>query len=117
MNTNKMTMIERLIEGYERAKKPIAYTVMVLVVLLGSLPSDLLSSNIREISFSAVLLVMALILMGILFELYEATVKENRHINQINSNDLYEKILGIVSNEKKVSINLLVSQGVLTDSK
>ncbi len=102
-----MNLIERLIEGYEKAKKPIAYAVMILAVLLGSLPTELIPEKLKGVTYATILMILALILMEILFELYEKVVKENKKLNQINSNELYAEILGIVGNEKKVSIKFI----------
>ncbi|MFQ5903956.1 MAG: hypothetical protein ACE5JO_09720, partial [Candidatus Binatia bacterium] len=111
MAPEKKSLIDRLIEGYERAKKPIAYAVMILGVLLGTLPSELLPQQLRSITYTAVLLVLALILMEILFELYERIVTERKEVNLINSNQLYSEILGIVANERKVNIKYLALAG------
>ncbi len=102
-----MNLIERLIEGYEKAKKPIAYAVMILAVLLGSLPAELIPEKLKGVTYATILMILALILMEILFELYEKVVKENKKLNQINSNELYAEISGIVGNEKKVSIKFI----------
>jgi len=107
MKNNKMTMVERLIEGYEKAKKPIAYSVMIIAVFLGALPSEIIPPQFKDITFTSVLLILSLILMEILFELYEKIVKDKSRINQINSNELYDEIQGIVGNEKKVSIKFI----------
>lgn len=107
MAPKKPTLIERLIEGYEVAKKPIAYIVMLVALALQSLPSDLLPPTVRDITYASVLLVLALILLGVLFEIYEKVVKDRRQLNLIDSNELYSSILDIVSNEKRVSIKYL----------
>lgn len=108
MPTNEPTgLIQRLIEGYERAKKPIAYIVMIVAVALGTIPSDLLPRSISTIAYSTVALILALILMEILFEIYEKVVKEKKQINQINSTSLYSEISKIVNNEKYINIKLI----------
>ena len=99
-------MIERLIEGYEEAKKPIAYIIMMAAVIFTTIPIDVLPDKLKYAPM-AVLLVLALIILEILFEIYEKVVKGTRKMNQINSNDLYNEIQGIVGNEKKVSIKLI----------
>jgi hypothetical protein len=45
--------------------------------------------------------------MEVLFEIYEKVVKEKKHINQINSTNLFNEISKIVSNEKSVNIKLI----------
>lgn len=107
MAPNKPTLIQRLIEGYEVAKKPIAYVIMLIALLLQSLPSDLMPTSIQKTSYTAVLVVLALILMQVLFEIYEKVVKSQKELNIIDSNELYSKILDIVSNERRVSIKYL----------
>lgn len=107
MPPKKPTLVERLIEGYEIAKKPIAYIVMLVALLLQSVPADLLPERVRDVSYTAVLLVLALILLQILFEIYEKVVRGERQLNMIDSNELYSSILAIVSNERRVSIKYL----------
>ena len=61
----------------------------------------------RGITYTAVLVVLSLILMQILFEIYERVVKEQKEINLIDSNELYSKILDIVSSERHVTIKYI----------
>jgi hypothetical protein len=82
---------------------------MVVAVMLGTLPSELLPQQLRSITYPAVLLVLALILLEILFELYERS--ERKELEPIDSNQLYDRILGIVENERKVNIKYLAVAG------
>ncbi len=107
----KKSLVDRLIEGYEKAKKPIAFTVMIVAVMLGSLPDELLPERMRAITNTAVLLALALILMEILFEVYERVVKEKKELNLINSNQLFQEIQDIVIKERKVDIKYLALAG------
>ncbi|TKV66976.1 hypothetical protein FDP08_02175 [Marinobacter panjinensis] len=107
MAQGKLTLTDRLIEGYEVAKKPIAYIVMLAALLLHSLPPDLLPANVAELSYSVLLVVLALILMQIMFEIYEKVVKSQKQMNIIYSNELHTKISEIVSNERVVTIKYL----------
>lgn len=85
------SLIERLREGYERAKKPIAFLTMLVVVLLQSLPGELLPGNAKDVAGTGALVALALIMMEMLFEIYEKTVKSAQRVNLINSNDLYRE--------------------------
>lgn len=105
------SLIERLIEGYAKAKKPIAYIMMILAVLATTLPDGLLPEKVEAIGYTSILLALALILMEVLFDLYEHVVTENREVNIINSNELYSEIAGIVGNQKKINIKYLALAG------
>ncbi len=107
MNGRPKTLIERLREGYERAKKPIAYLTMLVVVLVQSLPASLLPADVREAAGAGALIALALILLEMLFEIYEKTVKAPRGVNLINSNDLYREIREIVADEREVTIHYI----------
>lgn len=107
MQRKPKTLIDRLREGYERAKKPIAYLTMLVVVLLQSLPADLLPGRVRETAGTGALIALALILLEMLFEIYEKTVNAPRGVNLINSNDLYRDIREIVADEREVSIQYI----------
>lgn len=107
MAAEKISLIQRLIEGYEKAKKPIAYIVMLVAVVMEVLPEELWPQSIRGMAQTGVLLVLALILMEILFEIYEKVVKERSRVNIINSNELFSKISNIVKNEKNVEIQYI----------
>jgi len=111
MDNKKKSLVERLIEGYDRAKKPIAYIMMILAVLSTTLPSELLPEKIRAVGHTSILLALALILMEVLFDLYEHVVTESKEVNMINSNDLYSEILGIVGKEKKINIKYIALAG------
>ena len=107
MANQKESLIQRLIEGYEKAKKPIAYIIMILAVTVEALPEELLPESVRGITQTGVLLMLALILMEILFEIYEKVVKERSRVNIVNSNEIFTKIYNIVKNEKKVKIQYI----------
>ena len=107
MKEPKKSLIERLQEGYEVAKKPIAYIMMFIAVLLESLPSELIPNEVEGVAYSTVLVMLGLILLQVLFEIYEKVVHGRKELNIIDSNELYSKILDIVVDEKKVSIKYL----------
>lgn len=107
MTSRKKSLIDRLREGYERAKKPIAYLTMLVVVLVQSLPATLLPETVQEVTSTGALIALALIVLEMLFEIYEKTVKAPRGLNVINSNDLYREIREIVADEREVTIQYL----------
>lgn len=106
MTRKKLRFIDRLLEAYDLAKKPIAYIVVICALLLQTLPDDLLPHYARDVTYTAVLLALALIVLQVLFEIYD-NVKEPKELNVITSNDLLESILDIVSKERKVSIKYI----------
>ena len=107
MPARKKSLIDRLREGYERAKKPIAYLTMLVVVLVQSLPASLLPKNVQEVTSTGALIALALIVLEMLFEIYEKTVKAPRGLNVINSNDLYREVREIVADEREVTIQFI----------
>lgn len=111
MVTKEKSLIDRLIEGYTKAKKPIAYIMMILAVLATTLPDGLLPAKLEAVGYTSILLALALILMEVLFDLYEHVVTENKEVNIINSNELYSEILGIVGKDKKVRIKYIALAG------
>ena len=107
MILKKPSLVGRLKEGFEVAQKPIAFIVMLTALTLDFIPSDILKPSIRDFAYQTVLLSLALILMKILFEIYEKVVKDEKKLDTIESGELYSSILNIVSNERNVSIKCL----------
>jgi len=107
MAKEPQSLIDRLKAGYDAAQKPITFLVMFFAVCLATLPSEFLPENVQKVSYMVMLLVLALILLEMLFEIYESTVKNKKKLNIVNSNDLYGEILDIVSNQKSVNIKYL----------
>ena len=103
----KKTFLERLQDGYEAAKKPIAYLIMLVALGLQSLPPDLLPKGVQQVTYTAMVLVLALILMEMLFTIYEKVTEEKATLNIIEASELYKSILAIVLNEKNVSIKYI----------
>jgi hypothetical protein len=107
MNTEEKTLVERLREGYEKAKKPLAFILAFTAIALTTLPEEVLPPRLGQGANTAALLALALILMEILFEVYEKVVLEPTGVNVINSNDPYREVRKIVENERKVSIQYM----------
>ena len=103
----KKTFLERLKEGYEAAKKPIAYIIMFVALLLESIPTEFMPPSIQQTTYTVMILVLALILMEMLFTVYEKAIEEKATLNIIEAGDLYNSILAIVLNEKNVSIKYI----------
>jgi len=103
----KKTFVERLKDGYGAAKKPIAYIIMFVAILLQSLPSDLMPKQIQDITYSVMILVLALIIMEMMFTIYEKVTEEKATLNIIESGDLFNSIQAIVLKEKSVSIKYI----------
>ncbi len=107
MRNRDLTLIEMLANGYEHAKKPIAYIVMFLAALVHTLPSDFLPVAVQEVTYMAIIVVLAFILMQVLFAIHHKVVESNTELNIIASNELYDSIQDIVMNERKVSIKYI----------
>ncbi|PHQ58839.1 MAG: hypothetical protein COC08_09620 [Maribacter sp.] len=107
MPAPKKTFLERLKEGYEVAKKPIAYIIMFVALLLQTLPTDLMPKSVQGHTYMVMLLILALILMEILFTIYENSIKDKAKLNIIEAGELYDSILAIVLKEKNVTIKYI----------
>jgi hypothetical protein len=107
MQKPKPSFLDRLKEGYEVAKKPIAYIIMFIALLLQSLPPELMPESSRDITYTVMILILALILFQILFVIYENSIKGKKKLNIIGASELYNSILGIVLKEKNVSIKYI----------
>ncbi len=107
INEEKKTFFQRLQEGYEAAKKPIAYIIMFVAILLQSLPTELMPEQVQDITITVMILALALILMEMLFTIYEKSIEDKATLNIIEAGDLYNSILAIVLNEKTVSIKYI----------
>ena len=80
---------------------------MLLAVLIEALPDEFIPESIRGVSKTGILLVLAVILMEVLFEIYEKVVKARSRVNIINSNELFAQIHNIIKHEKKVHIQYI----------
>jgi len=98
------SLVDRLKDGYEEAKKPLAYFLVLTSVLLETLPSQFIPEQSRTYVYATLLIALALILLEVLFKIYEKSVKNESKFGLIDSNDLHSKILDIVNDEEKVSI-------------
>ncbi|GIU05736.1 MULTISPECIES: hypothetical protein [unclassified Shewanella] len=103
--------LQRVVEGYEKTKKPLAYVMIFLVVLVGSIPSELLPLSIGKFTLTSMFLALSVILMGVLFEIYDKVVQEKKSLNLINSTKLYDEIGDIIKNSRKIKIQYIALAG------
>jgi len=86
------SLVDRLKDGYEEAKKPLAYFLVLTSVLLETLPSQFIPEQSRTYVYATLLIALALILLEVLFKIYEKSVKNESKFGLIDSNDLHSKI-------------------------
>lgn len=104
--TTELAFIDRLREGYEAAKKPIAYILVITAVVLETVPFPILPDEVRQGAFLSAVLALTLVLLEILFTIYEKTTEE-RELKVIKSNEVYNKIVDIIGNERSVNIKYI----------
>ena len=107
MNADNPSFLDRLKEGLEKAKKPLAYILVLIVVIVEALPNEILPGIAGGSAKIGLLLVLASILMGILFEIHETLVKRNSKLTVIKSNDLYSRIARIIKDSKNPKIQYI----------
>ncbi|PCI65987.1 MAG: hypothetical protein COB26_11900 [Piscirickettsiaceae bacterium] len=107
MSTENPSLLERLKEGLEKAKKPFAYILVFIAVIIEALPDELLPASSGTSARVATLLVLSFILMEILFEIHETLVKKSSKLIRIKSNDLFSRIARIVKDEKHPTIQYI----------
>lgn len=107
MPVPEKSFLVRLKEGYEVAKKPIAYIIMFVALALQSLPAELMPKQVQQVTYTVMILVLALIIMEMLFTIYENSIKEKATLNIIEAGELYDSVLAIVLKEKNVSIKYI----------
>lgn len=103
---SKRTFTEELWEAYQKSKKPIAYLVMLSIVAIESLPPNVIPDSIYHSSLFAAGLILGLIILQILFEIYDK-VTEDKNLSIMNTNELLTKIYGLANDEKEVSIKYI----------
>jgi len=107
MSTENPSLLDRLKEGLEKAKKPFAYILVFIAVIIEALPDELLPTSAGSSARVATLLALSFILMEILFEIHETIVKKSSKLNRIKSNDLFARIARIVKDEKSPKIQYI----------
>ena len=107
MSTETPNLLERLKEGLVKAKKPFAYILVFIAVIIEAIPSELLPASSGSTARVATLLALSFILMEILFEIHETIVKKSSKLVRIKSNDLFSRIARIVRNEKHPTIQYI----------
>ncbi|WP_298556332.1 hypothetical protein [uncultured Algibacter sp.] len=103
----KITWIHRLKEGYKIAKRPIAYIIMFIAVLLESPIVEFLKDEDKRAVQVVMLIFLSLILMQMMFEMYEKIIKEDKGLNLMASGELHKKIESIIQKEKSVNIKYI----------
>ena len=107
MEKENPSFIDRLRQGWEKAKKPLAFLIMIFAAFLSSPLQELLPDSVSEYALAGTVLALSLILMEMAFQIYEEVLKDDAKLNIINSNELYGKISSIVKNEKSITIQFI----------
>ena len=107
MSTDNPSLLERLKEGLEKAKKPFAYILVFIAVIIEALPEELLPPSAGSSARVATLLALSFILMEILFGIHETIVKKSTKLIRIKSNDLFTRIARIVKYEKNHTVQYI----------
>ncbi len=104
----KKPFIKRLQEAYEKTKKILAYIIVVSIMLIEALSKlTFIESETKNILELALIIPITLIIMEVLFHIYDKIVADKGHLKQINSNSLYDEILNLVKSNKNVKIQCI----------
>ncbi|MBL4566718.1 MAG: hypothetical protein JKY85_01580 [Porticoccus sp.] len=107
MENDNPSFVERLRQGWQKAKKPMAFLIMIFAAVLSSPLQALLPESISEYALAGTILALSLILVEMIFQIYEEVLKDDAKLNIISSNELYGKISNIIRNEKSISIQFI----------
>ena len=105
---DKKPFIKRLQEAYEKTKKFLAYMIVVCIIILETLYKlTFIESEIKNIFELALIVPITLIIMEILFHIYDKVIADKGYLKQINSNSLYDEVLNLVKSNKNVKIQCI----------
>jgi hypothetical protein len=107
MKTDK-SLITRLKEAYEKGKKPIAYIIIVAIFALEILANlSVFPSEVTQKIEMTLLVTVVMILLEILFQVYEKVVADKSLLKVIKPNQLYDELLNLVQTSKRVDIKYI----------
>lgn len=107
MISNK-SYAQRLQEAYEKAKKPLAYSIIILIFLIGIISRVFdISETIKPYAIMTLLVLILFIIVEILFAIYEKVVSSKGSLKIIKPNHLYDEIINLIKNEKNVNIKCI----------
>lgn len=102
------SFISRLKEAYEKGKKPLAYIIIVEIFVLEILANlSIFPSEVTRKIELTLIATLAIILLEILFQVYEKIVADKGYLKIIKPNALYDEILNLVKTSKKVDVKYI----------
>lgn len=107
MKTDK-SLITRLKEAYEKGKKPLAYIIIVSIFGLEILANlSVFPSEVTQKIEMTLLVTIAMILLEVLFQVYEKVVAGRSQLKVIKPNALYDELLNLIKTSKSVDIQYI----------
>jgi len=107
MKTDK-SFITRLKEAYEKGKKPLAYIIIISIFGLEILANlSIFPSEVTQKIEMTLVVTVAMILLEVLFQVYEKIVADRGRLKVINPNALYDEILNLVKTSKSINIQCI----------
>lgn len=104
----KKTFVEQIRLAYDKAKKPLAYIIIISILCLEILSRmSIIPSEIKHQIELTLIVVITMLLMEILFSIYDKVVEDKGHLKVIKPNKLYDEILNLVKTGKKVKIQYI----------
>lgn len=108
----KVSFIDRLELAYVNGKKPLAYIIILTIFSLEVLSELSIIDAERAIHIERGLIVTLWIMMlEILFQVYEKVVARKTSPNKIGLNALYDETLPLIKNSKHVDIQYIGAAG------
>ena len=105
---NGVPFFDRLKEAYERAKKPLAYIIILSMLCIEILSKlSVIPDNIKHKAELSLTVAVAMIIMEVLFRIYDKVVADKGYLKVIKPNDLYDEILNLVKTGKDVKIQCI----------
>ncbi|WP_198244126.1 hypothetical protein [methane-oxidizing endosymbiont of Gigantopelta aegis] len=112
---DKAKFYGRLKEAYVAFKREICFLMLFLILLIQIFPAAFLSSNLSEGNVLnikvSILVFLGLLLINVLFDMYDKVQQDKRRVTIIESNDLLENIYRLVKNENEIKIKYITIAG------
>ncbi len=109
MDYSGTSFVSRLKEGYEKAKKPIAFILMFLVALIETIPDELLPNSAQTKITATAAFLLGIILLHITFEIYEKLQKST--LNVVTAKEAFRKIEKLIESQSEVKIQAIAVSG------
>jgi hypothetical protein len=109
---SEMSFLDRLKSAYENGKKPFAYIIILTIFSLEVLSNLSIIDAERAGQIERGLIVtLSVMMLEILFQVYEKVVAKKTSLNKIGPNALYDEILPLIKNSKHVDIQYIGAAG------